>query len=313
MYTKIKYHFNIFSKLELLMKFFAALALLSAISMPDGYANILPPNNLHLEDSPQITSNISRSQFNKMIDKAEDFYTPIIESHGGKFIVNKYWSRSIVNATAEKDGDKWIVNMYGGMARRPEITKDAFMMVVCREIGHHLAGMPQYDEWASVEGQSDFFAAHVCAKNMWADEHERNSDFATEVHQVAKRKCDQIYTIEAERHICYRTTTAGARLAALLAYLSRNTLPSFHTPDQSVVKRTKRSHPAIQCRFDTYIAGALCSTRFDDFHIPGREGSRRDSELDQLKYSCSQTNPDHFFSARPKCWYKQRYDNSASN
>lgn len=271
-------------------------------------ASILPENNLHLYDNPSIERRVSKSEFDDIIDKAEDYYRPIIESHGGEFIMNRYWRASTVNATAERKEDEWIVNMYGGMARRPEMTKDGFMLVVCHEIGHHLAGFPQYDEWAAVEGQSDFFASHVCAKNMWKDEQNKNAEFETKVHNTPKLKCNEAYETAEERHLCYRTAVAGEALASLLAALSRTELPSFLTPDPTVARRTQRSHPNAQCRLDTYIAGALCVTEFDDFYIPGNVGSRRDSELDQLKYSCSQTRQEHIFSARPKCWYKQRYD-----
>ena len=82
-----------------------------------------------------------------------------------------------------------------GMARRPEMTEDAFMIIVCHEIGHHLAGMPQYDEWAAIEGQADFFATHACAKNMWRDERNKNAEFSESVLAIAKDKCDSYYPL----------------------------------------------------------------------------------------------------------------------
>ena len=291
------------------MKFLLVFVFLCVNISHEGNASILPPNDLHLQDDPKITSRVSKGDFDDIIDKAEEFYAPIIESHGGEFVMRRYWRSSTVNATAERDGDRWIVNMYGGMARRPEMTEDAFMIIVCHEIGHHLAGMPQYDEWAAIEGQADFFATHACAKNMWRDERNKNAEFSESVPAIAKDKCDSYYPSQSDRDICYRTAVAGEALASLLASLSGKELPSFLTPDTSEVSRTFRNHPQPQCRLDTYLAGALCTTEFDDYYIPGREGTRRDSELDQLKYSCSQTNPEHIFSARPKCWYKQRYNN----
>ena len=47
------------------------------------------------------------------------------------------WKNDTVNANAQQRGRNWIVNMYGGLARRPEIFFRRFAMVLCHELGHH--------------------------------------------------------------------------------------------------------------------------------------------------------------------------------
>ena len=128
-------------------------------------AACFPPNKLHLTPSPLEKSNISQAKFNQIIDKAEQIYAPIIQSHRGKLVFNRLWKDNTVNASANQDGANWEVNMYGGLARRPEVTPDGFAMVVCHELGHHLGGYAFVNEsemtWAANEGQSDYFATHA--------------------------------------------------------------------------------------------------------------------------------------------------------
>ena len=134
------------------------------------HAKFLPDNNLYLEDFRESNGGISEVEFNDVINKAEAVYKPIIESHGGNLSVYRFWSDSTVNAMAYRDLSEWAVGMYGGLARRPEITKDGFTMVLCHEIGHHLAGFP-FDggagRWPANEGNSDYFAALSCSRNLW--------------------------------------------------------------------------------------------------------------------------------------------------
>ena len=102
-------------------------------------ASFFPPNSLHLEKL-QSASSMTEERFKEIIDEVMVPYRPIVESHGAKLLVNYLWSDNTVNASAEQKGDTWIINMYGGLARRSEITDDGFAAVVCHELGHHLGG-----------------------------------------------------------------------------------------------------------------------------------------------------------------------------
>ena len=92
--------------------------------------SFLPENNLHLEDQ-YFLSNISKSQFNLIIDAALDIYGPIMEDLGVQLIIERKWDDATVNAYAYQQGSKWYVAMFGGLARRPEITFQGFM-TLCR-------------------------------------------------------------------------------------------------------------------------------------------------------------------------------------
>lgn len=275
-------------------------------------AMYLPANNLHLQDRIDFLENLTEQEFLDIIERVESYYTPIVESQGAVLKVEKKWDDSTVNAYAERQGNTWIVAMFGGLARRPEVTKDAFMLVVCHEFGHHLAGFPFVGiDWAANEGQSDFFATQSCGKSIWRQDYATNAEFRKSIDSIAKAKCDYSYSNISSQNLCYRLASAGKSLADLLSTLSQTTSPSFQTPSPTEVLTTMHRHPDAQCRLDTSLAGALCDVEFDDFVIPGvaQDGTQtpdlKEAEIESIRYSCSQFNPDHALSMRPKCWFKQ--------
>ncbi|MEZ4742181.1 MAG: proprotein convertase P-domain-containing protein [Bdellovibrionota bacterium] len=277
-----------------------------------------PENNLNLEDRiDRKDANIDEAKFNEIISKVEDYYAPIISSHGATLRTIRNWADTTVNAYAQQNGTDWQVSMFGGLARRPEVTPDGFALVVCHEVGHHLAGFPFYDEgWASSEGQSDYFATQACASNIWKDDIEDNALYRDLAPQIVKDKCDASYSEENRQNLCYRTSMAGKSLGELLAALGSQDVPRFDTPDQNVVNSTVTSHPQGQCRFDTYFQGALCNNSFDEMTIPGRshpEGQGSfGAETDASRVSCTTAG---FYSqgTRPLCWFHPRLNLSVAN
>jgi hypothetical protein len=293
------------------MKKLCILGLLAATPvMAGGFSKdeCFPKNNLNLEDNLfSLDANLDEAMFNKIIDKVGAFYAPVVAAHDGNLVFERKWSDATVNAYANQEGATWSVAMFGGLARRPEVTPDGFTLVVCHELGHHLGGFPFYDEdWAGSEGQADYFATQGCAINMWTTEKEVNATFRTSAPAVVKEKCDSVHTTEERQNLCYRSAVAGKSLANLLAALGSQPEPKFETPDPSVVATTVTSHPDGQCRLDTYFNGALCSAAFTDSIIPARghadgQGSLG-AEATAAKVSCTDAN---FFvdGKRPRCWF----------
>lgn len=298
------------------MRLMLALGYLTTLLMSlTSSASILPPNELHLEDKYSLVGDMSKTKFNAIIDKVADYYSPIIADKGGVLEIERRWDDSTVNAVAERNLNFYKVIMFGGLARRPEITADGFLLVVCHELGHHLAGYPFIDDWAANEGQADYFATQSCTKNIWKNDHEINSTFRAQVDPVAKKKCDLTYSAISKQNLCYRTSEASRSIGNLLAKLGDITTPSFATPDNFKVTTTFHGHPPPQCRLDTLLAGSLCTVKFDQNIIPGLiyedEWLERDikMERDALTYSCSQYNTAHVMSKRPQCWFSQLTEN----
>ncbi len=282
---------------------FVGFCLLSSVARAD----FMPANNLHLEDGLLRGQNLTEKDFNEVIDEAEAIYIPLIKSaQGGTLKVNRLWTNTTVNASAIQYGASWQVNMYGGLARRPEITRDGFAIVLCHEIGHHLGGYPFSSDWAADEGQSDYFATLSCGRLLWQSELEKNATFRTTIEKMPKAKCDAVFTDEDDQNLCYRLMMAGKSTADLLSALG-GTKAAWNTPDTKVVKATDHQHPAGQCRLDTYSAGALCTVTFDENVIPGKTlGSKRnsaDAERESAKVTCT-TFEDFEVGTRPLCWFK---------
>ncbi|NBW81604.1 hypothetical protein EBR21_07605 [bacterium] len=274
------------------------------------HASILPPNDLYLEDNLEMVANMTEADFKAIIEGVVSQYREPAAKQGATISVNALWTNSTVNASAQQTGNSWIINMYGGLARRPEVTPDGFAMVVCHELGHHFAGFAfKGQSWAANEGQSDYFATHACARRIWGKQTSANAEFRKTIGEFEKSKCDEAYTEQTDRDLCYRTAAAGMSLATLLSKLGNSSEPRFETPDDNKVSRTNDNHPAAQCRLDTYFQGALCGKQFDAMLIPGKKvsGGRGglDAEKESAKYTCTELDGKSF-GLRPTCWFRSR-------
>jgi len=255
----------------------------------------MPENNLDKQDSFFNSNGMTEELFNQIIDDVEKYYSPIISAFGAELYVERNWDDSTVNAYASQEGSTYKVAMFGGLARRDEITPDGFAMVVCHELGHHIAGWPYVQSWAANEGQSDYFAMQACAKNLWKNQYAENAEAVNYVDPYAKKLCD-VYS-KQDIGICYRSMSAGYSLATLLGALN-NQKVNFQTPDKSIVKRTYNQHPKAQCRLDTYVAGTLCAMTWNDSVIPK-------NAKESAKYLCTSTDQTNYaITARPRCWFQ---------
>ena len=272
-------------------------------------ADFLPPNQLHLQDGRFKAGNtgIDEATFNRVIDRLEEVYTPIVAQHGATLDVLRNWQDSTVNAYARRKGTVWTVAMFGGLARRPEVTADGFAIVVCHELGHQLGGFPFTSSWAANEGEADYFASQSCARDLWASEVILNATHATSVNTAAKAKCDEVWNTESQKNLCYRISNAVKSSVNLLATLNSESA-FFEKEDSQEVTHTDHSHPASQCRLDTYFAGALCNVDFESSLIPGFSfGAQRngtEAEEEAAAVSCHQKTAS--IGVRPRCWFKPR-------
>ena len=259
-------------------------------------------------------ANMTKQEFDEVIQKARDFYNPIVQSHGGRLVINGRWDDDTLNANASQFFGTWNVNMYGGLARHPEMTLDGFAMVLCHEMGHHLAGFTFRKgfagfggTWAANEGQSDYFAAHSCARELWKDDLQLNATFKDQVPESVLAACDTTWTTEDERNLCYRINAGGESLARVLSALAKDEIqPDFETPDINKSDKVDDSHPAAQCRLDTTYAASLCQANFDPRVIPGKDKSDpfgKDAEMQASQYTCMEYSGFQE-GLRPRCWFR---------
>ncbi|MEX0798658.1 MAG: hypothetical protein WD025_04410 [Bacteriovoracaceae bacterium] len=263
----------------------------------DGQSGFLPENDLNIGVHDKFRNDMTEERFNEIIDRVDKHYRPIVKSHGGKLKWSRGWDDGTVNASAQRFFWTWKINMYGGLARHSLVTDDAFAMVVCHEMGHHLGGAPKVGgflmKWASNEGQSDYFASLKCFRRVFESDDNEKIVSEMKVPELVKEKCADSYSLANDVALCVRSAMAGESLAKLLGSLRGNTNIDFATPDTKVVSKTDNKHPAAQCRLDTYFQGAICDKRLSD----------NVSNDDATAGTCNRSFG-YDQGVRPLCWYK---------
>lgn len=240
---------------------------------------------------------ITQEQYNVVMDRIQKMYGDYIAQKGKTLVINRLWDDATVNASAQQQGNQWIINMYGGIARHPDITFEGQALVACHEMGHHLGGAPKIQSifggnWATNEGGADYFSSIKCLRVLFADDDNASIIAGTTIDPLAKSQCETQFAVQTDREICMRISMAGESVAYLFQDLSKEkTRPQFSTPDMSQVGKTNDQHPATQCRMDTYFAGSLCPVAIT---VPN-------SDSDFKAGSCVQGVDAVGF--RPRCWF----------
>ena len=295
---------------------FAAVSTASKQIKKTELCNFIPPNKLNIPVGRELADagGIDEVTFNKVIDNVSSFYAPIMKAKGGTLQVNRLWTDGTVNASAQRTGNTWILNMYGGLARHPITTEDGFTLVMCHETGHQLGGFPKFGKlvggsrssWAANEGQADYFATMKCFRRVFQDADNAAAISSLDVPSTVTSKCSSTFKSTTEINLCVRESMAGFTLAKLLWTLANGASnangitasaaqPSFDTPNPSVVAKTDDNHPEAQCRLDTYFAGSICGAAYtDDF-----------GQSDPITGACAMEKGDKV-GTRPLCWYKPK-------
>jgi hypothetical protein len=271
--------------------------------------HFLPENSMRIPvDSVQANlGGLTEAQFNQVIDRVDALYRDEIKGLGGELVINRLWDNATVNASAERKGNQWILNMYGGLARHDAITQDGFSLVLCHEMGHQMGGAPKIEgfwtpSWASNEGEADYYGTLKCLRRVFAKDTSESMIAALDVPQLVQTDCAAQFTDRADQLICMRGAMAGMSTATLLAIVSSSQNPDFSTPDKSEVSKTNNAHPAAQCRLDTYLAGSTCEVAVT--------AALSDTDFKQGTCWDPQTSK---MGIRPRCWFQPGNDKQMRN
>jgi hypothetical protein len=242
----------------------AAFALLSAASTalaaPANHS-FAPENDLWKEDGMFEKENMSRAEFDMVIDAAYTIYKPITSRWFRKLNINRNWDDPTVNANCSNIIGHININMYGGLARRPEVSRDGFALVLCHELGHALGGAPYANPLfrLSAEGNADYWGAGNCMNQMLRIIPADGDVVASEFMQ---KRCTENHAENSEDYtLCVRQLAAAQSLGTMLATLSKEPAPEFSTPDLLIVDKTNVSYPSTQCRLDSYVRGTFGEPR----------------------------------------------------
>ncbi|MBT3586547.1 MAG: hypothetical protein HN509_16685 [Halobacteriovoraceae bacterium] len=264
-----------------------------------GTAGIVEDNNLWIGTDAKSVSTVDEKTFNKILDDVVAIYAPIIAEKGKTLDMIRKWDDGTVNAYAQQTGNTWKVSMFGGLARHETITADAFALVACHELGHHLGGFPKKSSWwgsswASNEGQADYFGNMKCFRKYAESDDNIAVVESMNIDATATKACKANFANAEDVAVCQRGAMAGLSLGNLFRALRRLETPlKFETPDPKVVTATNHNHPAPQCRLDTYFAGAICD----------KDAYTDVSDSNAATGVCTRSN-EYSKGIRPLCWYK---------
>ena len=266
---------------------------------PMGKSGIVEENNMWIGPELSGISGIDKAEFNRVIDRVEKIYAPIVKKKWASLKVVRKWSDGTVNAYAQREFFTWKVSMFGGLARHSTVTSDGFALVLCHEMGHHLGGAPKlkaliFPLWASNEGQADYFGNLKCMRKYMEADDNVTIVSKMKIDPIARASCNGQYADAEEAAICMRSAMAGQSLSNLFQALRKlPSAPKFDTPDAGKVAKTNDKHPAPQCRMDTYYAASLCT----------QDHYKDVSNADPNVATCSRKRG-HKKGLRPLCWYK---------
>ena len=286
------------------MKFLFSLLVLTFSALvfscsEDGKTGFIPENELYIPaHSKLLNESLTKDNFDAVIDKLETMYAPVIASMGGKLTMIRNWDHGKVNASASRLGKNWMVDIYGGLARHPQITPDSFALVICHELGHLIGGAPKVSDpfrsaalsWATNEGQADYFATLKCLRQVFLNDD--NIPTGT-VPETLKKSCLASHPNKKDNEICVRSGLAALSIASFFVSFEQNRSVSLDTPDISKVGKTDDSHPAAQCRLDTFFQGAICDKSMNE----------EVSQQDEIQGTCHVSRGDTS-GLRPSCWFR---------
>jgi hypothetical protein len=253
---------------------------------------------LRFEDPIVNDYDISKGDFKRLIDSVKRVYIPIFKKKKMNLKIEAFWEDKQTNAYAGLRGTDRYVLIYGGYARHRFMTKDAFLSVVCHEIGHHLGGFPKkaHGSWSSSEGQADYFSTLKCMKEVLRS-YQNNEVTALSLNlpEMVKKECRYQFPVDNDYFICLRSAKAAedhGRVISDLTGLEESLEVSLITPSEEKKFSTSLQHPSPQCRVDTKYQGALCNVPTS---IP------LDDE-DEKKGACHLNNF-NILGVRPSCWF----------
>ncbi|SCZ62731.1 reprolysin-like metallopeptidase [Thiohalomonas denitrificans] len=251
---------------------------------------------------PYDINDVDEEAFRYIIDTISTLYTTAFADHGKQLIMDQQWEDQKKGAVSwlmeEYDREKKQINqireidLNGGLARHPMLNRDAYAMVICHEIGHHLGGAP-HALGASSEGQSDYFAAAKCMKRYLKVTRYRQHQ-TEPLPDELEAVCTANYHASDERTACRRNILAGLTLSRWFAYTREMDQTELTRRDTRQRPTTLvHGYPSPQCRLDTFIAGALCPV---DEEAPFSDDSVRTG-------ACTR-EAGYEQEARPQCWFR---------
>jgi hypothetical protein len=201
--------------------------------------------------------NVPRELYDAIRIAGKKIYAPIAKANREKLVIPDNWRKDRVNGTCGRYMRRVTISIFGGLVRRPEISPEAVVIVMCHELGHAYGGAPYLNvgKKYAAEGIADYFSANSCSKRVFAELELQGYIF--QPTPFMENACNTMVD-EVSREVCLRTLAGGLSIGNLIAILLEKEMPDYETPDPTVVDKTLISYPeTAQCRVDTFYAGVF--------------------------------------------------------
>lgn len=216
-----------------------------------------------------VKAAVSEEFVNTLLQRINLIYTPIAVANGGGLFLFNDWQYTQPVCMASRFGKDFVINVYGGLARKETTTGDSLSAVICHELGHHFGGSPKKTnpnvKWSSSEGQADYYSTLDCLPKLFAQDNNIEIIKGLNPNPFVIEQCQKTFPESNERTaICIRTLSA---VEIVTNQYLETTGPfgyklNFETPDLSSVETTNYDlYPGTQCRMDTLFNGAVGKVR----------------------------------------------------
>ncbi len=201
------------------------------------------------------------------------------------------WNQPYLGAGSTVYNNLFSIMLWGGYIRAPRSNFEVIALTLCHEVGHYLGGAPKQKidsasgDWASSEGQSDWFATQSCMPLAF-DYFKKNK--LQKLNLIASDKTkilclqtnSKLTSTQLEK--CQWLLGASAQFSEFVQmhFAKDVEIPSLNKMATEKPSQTLYSvYPSLQCRLDTLKQGALCAS----------------AEASSKKSIC----------IRPRCWFVQ--------
>ncbi|MGI4992821.1 hypothetical protein ACRXCV_09340 [Halobacteriovorax sp. GFR7] len=200
-----------------------------------------------------LASNVitSEGEFREVIESVLSIYDQKLPQ-GKNRQVDINWESKTLNASVgyKRHSESVRFSFHGEFVRKNKLSKDAFALIACHEVGHIIGGYPKVmpTQKYSSEAQSDYFATNECLKKYFVANSAENVD----ISGISSEKLSQC----KDDKLCLRGLGA-IRDASVIYPGSDINAKSDHISKVTIFN----DYPQNQCRVDTLKAGLLNQPR----------------------------------------------------
>lgn len=246
---------------------------------------------------------MTSSDISSTLDYFRKKYGNISSSWGYDLEIKVKPDSLLANSFSNRQNKKWKVELHQGLLELHGFSKSNLATAICQNLGYFFGGFPFDKSFMAFGGNADYWTSYICLPAYFKDHpsETKNNFFIKEADVNIRADVCRNYSKDQDNSIC--KAVVKSTFEVLEFYRMQFGLSSLKVSDisESVAQKYPKSElPAIQCRMDTFIAGALC-----------KNGSKWKvnatyplTQKDMKKYSCDSADTKNLVAGvRPDCWY----------